>query len=89
MRERGDVKHPLAKRNEIPRRSSLDVGPVPGPGGHALGGAVKHQQRMFAGPTPASAGIAQLVEHQPSKLTVASSILVSRSIVPDIFSGNG
>ena len=30
-----------------------------------------------------SAGVAQLVERQPSKLHVASSILVSRSIIED------
>ena len=38
-------------------------------------------------PTTKDAGIAQLVEHQPSKLRVASSSLVSRSIGANVAQG--
>ena len=48
------------------------------------GADCKSADLVFGGSNPSlptPAGVAQLVEHQPSKLNVASSSLVSRSIV--------
>ena len=46
----------------------------------SAGGSLRWFKSIPAHKTRSSAGVAQLVEHQPSKLRVAGSSLVSRSV---------
>ena len=68
----------LTAREHRTSRAGLERGCAPA--GAARSGPVHRRQRSVGG-TRIPAGVAQLVERQPSKLNVASSSLVSRSVI--------
>src|SRR5215510_11304074 len=74
----------LTAREPRASRAGLERGRAPF--GAACSGSPRRRARLARGGASIPAGVAQLVERQPSKLNVASSSLVSRSV---LFLGSG